>query len=72
MNDKEKLKYIKKHINGLKYLNKILTDALSYHQETGSLNGEFLYINKIFVYNKFFFKIILYFFFFFFYICMPK
>ncbi len=47
MNDKEKLDFIKEEITGLNYLNSILTDAISYHRETGELNPEFLYLNNI-------------------------
>ncbi len=47
MNDNEKLNFIKEEITGLNYLNSILTDAISYHQETSDINPEFLYLNNL-------------------------
>ncbi len=47
MNDKEKLEFVKEEITKLNYLNSILTDAISYHQETSDINPQFLYLNDI-------------------------
>ena len=47
MNAKQKLDYVKKHIQGLNYMNTLLKDALSYHEEIGTGDYQFLYLNKI-------------------------
>ena len=52
MNAKQKLDYVKKHIQGLNYMNTLLKDALSYHEEIGTGDYQFLYLNKI-MQNKF-------------------
>ena len=52
MNDRQKLNYIKKHLTGLKYLNSLLKDAISYHEEVGDGDYQFVYLNKI-MENKF-------------------
>ena len=52
MNEKKKLDYVKKHIQGLNYMNTLLKDALSYHEEIGTGDYQFLYLNKI-MQNKF-------------------
>ena len=52
MNEKEKLDYVKQEITGLKYLNLILFDAISFYQETKDLNPQFIYLNSI-MENKF-------------------
>ena len=52
MNTKQKLDYVKKHIQGLNYMNTLLKDALSYHEEIGTGDYQFLYLNKI-MQNKF-------------------
>ena len=46
MNDRQKLNYIKKHLTGLKYLNSLLKDAISYHEEVGDGDYQFVYLNK--------------------------
>ena len=52
MNAKQKLDYVKKYIQGLNYMNTLLKDALSYHEEIGTGDYQFLYLNKI-MQNKF-------------------
>ena len=52
MNAKQKLDYVKKHIQGLNYMNTLLKDALSYHEEIGTGDYQCLYLNKI-MQNKF-------------------
>ena len=52
MNTKQKLDYVKRHIKGLNYLNGLLKDALTYHEEVGIGDYQFLYINRI-MQNKF-------------------
>ena len=47
MNTRQKLNRIKKHIQGLNYLNMLLTDALSHHEEIGTGDYQFLYLDKI-------------------------
>ena len=49
MNAKQKLDYVKKHIQGLNYMNTLLKDALSYHEEIGTGDYQFLYLNKIYM-----------------------
>lgn len=39
-------------IQGLNYMNTLLKDALSYHEEIGTGDYQFLYLNKI-MQNKF-------------------
>lgn len=47
MNNSNKFRHIKKHIVGLKYINSVLREALSYQEETGEKTLQYLYMNQI-------------------------